>query len=430
MLTFVWSLNRVYEIIDPFKEKIYIRNNIENKFMTLLMRSQNLAVICGRTYNYMRSFCRLKFLEYLNRWSVSDLLKAKNDWLLTMNDIKEEPQLCDIVMNENLDKYNMNPLSDYIVMKKLMIKNETELITESREYDWNTIDNYKKICDVVVGNDMRIYSNFNAKYLNCSAQQIMDIIKHAFCVHASQELIRSLIVRKLRKIVSDMTLVWEYDCTLNIHYDIPKVIEVINWRNKKYFYAHQSFLDMTNKYQSLFIFVDYSDLPKVMYRDGKKIYPSPSYTEIVNDSLDDTTTEALKEMTLIFQIKINFSKDNDCQLLHDSDDTNLLMIRNLIGDDNAFCYASKSDKIMIYCLNDRATIKCKYAATIDDFSFAVFVFNFNQTSYALSPQNSSVKNKTGIGPLFPKILVKRNFVLLSWIITKSLLQSLPRLHYR
>jgi hypothetical protein len=46
MVTFVWPLYRdSYDISDPFKEKIYIKKNIEKGFMTLLMRSQNHAVI-------------------------------------------------------------------------------------------------------------------------------------------------------------------------------------------------------------------------------------------------------------------------------------------------------------------------------------------------------------------------------------------------
>jgi hypothetical protein len=352
---------------------------------------------------------------------------SKNEWLLTMDDIEEEPQLRDIVMNRVLGKDNMNPLSDYIVGKKLMIKKETELKTESHEYPWNTIDNHKKICDMIVSHDMKIYSNFDdentLKYLNVGTQKIVDIIKHAFCVHASQELIHSFIVQKLQKLTTGTSLKWEYGCTVNFHIDIPKVIEVINWKNKKYLYAHQSFLDdITNNNRSVFMFVNYSELTRVMNSNGifygtRKIPPSNLYTEVVNDSLNDVITEALKEMTFLFREKIIFSNDNDSQLLLNRDDTNLLMIRNLIGDEDAFCYASKSDKILMYCLNDRLVIKCKYAATIDDFCFAVFISNFNRTIDALSPQDSPAEKKTGLMTRFPSIIVRRNFVLLDRIIT-------------
>ncbi len=375
----------------------------------------------------MRAFCRLRFFDHFIRWSVSELLMSKNEWLLTMDDIEEEPQLRDIVMNRVLGKDNMNPLSDYIVGKKLMIKKETELKTESHEYPWNTIDNHKKICDMIVSHDMKIYSNFDdentLKYLNVGTQKIVDIIKHAFCVHASQELIHSFIVQKLQKLTTGTSLKWEYGCTVNFHIDIPKVIEVINWKNKKYLYAHQSFLDdITNNNRSVFMFVNYSELTRVMNSNGifygtRKIPPSNLYTEVVNDSLNDVITEALKEMTFLFREKIIFSNDNDSQLLLNRDDTNLLMIRNLIGDEDAFCYASKSDKILMYCLNDRLVIKCKYAATIDDFCFAVFISNFNRTIDALSPQDSPAEKKTGLMTRFPSIIVRRNFVLLDRIIT-------------
>jgi hypothetical protein len=78
--------------------------------------------------------------------------------------------------------------------------------------------------------------------------------------------------------------------------------------------------------------------------------------------------------------------------LSDNDDENLEMIRNLIGDENAFCYVSQMDKMLLYYMPHIFTIKCKYAATMDDFYFALFtVHKDNSINDLILHENSQIK---------------------------------------
>jgi hypothetical protein len=150
------------------------------------------------------------------------------------------------------------------------------------------------------------------------------------------------------------------------------------------------------------------------------------YSEIINNlNVDYGVIEALIE--IIFELRKTFkyvyAKMFKYKFLYDNDE-NLEVIRNVIGDENAFCYVSQMDKMLLYYVPHTFTIKCKYAATMDDFYFALFtVHNDNSINDLILHENSRIKINDYLIP-YDQLL--NNFLVIQFdIVPRECRQRLP-----
>jgi hypothetical protein len=314
-----------------------------------------------------------------DRSSVSYVYKGKNQWLISINDIIEEQELCRMALNEhNLDKINMNPLSQYIVINKLRIEKDQQ-ISKLRPFDWDETK-YKEIYDVILSDKMQLYSNCGKR----AEKSFMDIIKRAFLLYVSKESICMYIERKLSKICET-----QWKCTCNVDLTHPNNISVISWRNTLYICAYHVTINGLNVY----IVATHTQNHVIACNDRLSIPSQIPLSHLVNqivNSFNDHITQVLIEMVFgLFRryafLFINHEFSKSYVLVHSHND--LSDIRNLIGDDTAKCYMSQNDKIVLYRNYDHSDIICKYAAIIPETGFGFAIFTMDKVSHTDASQH-------------------------------------------
>jgi hypothetical protein len=302
------------ETMEDIEEDILI--GIDNKYEAYLKGSQNFDVIYNCIQQNLRIICQLIQPMVPKRLSLKELFMAENSRLLTISDIIYEKKLCDIALNEHkLDKINMNRLSDYIVINKLNIQKERQLsglkgndiymgVTIHHyfeNYSEFGIQTYRQICDLMYSETMQIYSNFDSRI----DYHIMEIIKHAFCVHASEKLIYDFVGTNVRKI--NETRLWECQCIMAKSFEAFNLTfynrGVINWKNAHYFCAYNSFID--GKRHLLILLYNKLHATEGMTMDSPSL--KHDYSEIINNlngDIEALVIEALIE--IIFELREKF----------------------------------------------------------------------------------------------------------------------------
>jgi hypothetical protein len=158
----------------------------------------------------------------------------KNQWLITINDIIDTPQLYEIAIKGNiLDKNEFNPSAHYIVINKLRMEMEKEY-AENRDF-WSfryDMDLYKNIHNAIISDKVHYNSNFD-QLLN---QRINAIVKHAFTVHVSKKLICEFIEKNVQKCYNNgiwKCVVEKESFTMYLFH--KRGLQLINWKNLNHF---------------------------------------------------------------------------------------------------------------------------------------------------------------------------------------------------
>jgi hypothetical protein len=364
----------------------------------------------------------------------------KHEWLLTINDVISEPEMRDIVFNEKiLDKINMIPLSSYIVINKVNIERERELSTEDimkRDKHWYGME-CNKMRDMLLLQKIQIFSEYD----DHTQHEIMQIIKHAFCVHTSKKLICDFIEKNVRMIHG--TGQWDCEFILAFPDTTFKDIAFINWKNVRFFCVFYSFDDHPDDddARDLLIFVNDNTIvantntksPTTNESNEQRFSPMSllgtfmtitmnfmhyvvppiyHYNCILN-TFDNSITLQLISWMHYFRKKLISNNHDIYELLHSGSErfsSDLLKIQKLIKDKNAFCYLSNCDKIVIYRAIYPYRVKCIYAATMNQFYFSIFTIEKDLSNDAFLPKNYP-KNVT-INDIRLFINDKKNFVLI------------------
>jgi hypothetical protein len=138
------------------------------------------------------------------RISSNKIIEMKNDWIVQIKHIHNDPLLYSIVINDNDMDINSSQLSHYILYHKLMISKKNDM-KELESLDpnnrklvaWYSMETYEEFKNIIFSERF----NHISKHLdNDIKTQIIEIIKRTFAVYSTPKLISDLIENNLRNI--------------------------------------------------------------------------------------------------------------------------------------------------------------------------------------------------------------------------------------
>jgi hypothetical protein len=303
------------------------------------------------------------------------VIQSKDKRYFGVNHIAETQQLREMVENVNiLGKNNINRLSDYIVIDNLKIElyrqlTAIELQKQSKALrrvalamlSWNGEDQYRDICDAILEDKIVFKTNISERYL----KDIMPIVKHAFTIYASKELMSHFITINIAKCLN-LSGFHKYQCIIELLENTYGQRDMIPWVSEmQYLYAFHTF---TQHKRDLIILIYFFPSP-----DHPLFKPSSSdCKEILNVLNNNNTSSTIVEMKDQIENKI-INSNSEYLFLHNHDDNHLKQIRSVIHDQNAFCYVSNNNKKFLICYaNLSFNVQCIYAAKIGSFLCAIF----------------------------------------------------------
>jgi hypothetical protein len=303
--------------------------------------------------------------------SVSEVLRDKNLWLIKIDDVIESQELYDIALKENeLNKNDMNPLSHYIVLKKLNAYKEKGFQNNPRFRKGPLgIPYFPKYAE----NDIFI-SNCNL-HIN---DKINEVLQHAFTIHTSYKLLKNFIINQMQNF--DDSSIWEFIYESEDTLFVPKVenFKIINWKNVEYFGAYDT------KFPFNYYILILHKLPYQENTNQLSECPVNSDTEakiiekyikengnIIINTFDEEITNMLFAMALALN---NITIDTEFDEFYKT-------LKSVIGCESFYGYVKhpNDDNLLIYYENFEydgmiITAKCVFAATICERCIAVFVF--------------------------------------------------------
>jgi hypothetical protein len=311
-----------------------------------------------------------------------DVIDHKDEWRIDINDIIDCHQILDIVFNEkNLDRINMNPLTNYIVIHKLWEHKEHNLSLNKKDYrEWQSMEQYMKVFKAIFSDELNFQSNLDNNIQ--TKHKIIDTVKHAFGVNISIKLIREFIIRHTENDGTIANETGKWQCIVDYYFKIGAEylvshMKMISWNSVKYIYAFLPsktndicedfkiyFCNRPNENQT-----ECSQLILTPHNDNIKI--------IINEIIDQNITHAFIE-TLIEWAKTDNSGTLAGEEFGISYYTNQL-IGVLIGDENAIIHVNKDKNILIYYEKHSfsecdISIKCIFAAIIGETRVAIYTF--------------------------------------------------------
>ncbi len=321
------------------------------------------------------------------RWSCNRLISFKNQWLITVNDIVNTQELRDIAYRENsMDKCSMNPLTHYIVINKLSTHKHLEILQHPEL--WAGIDEYHEVRDLVI-NDLRF--NYITNFDEPTMKDIIEIIRHAFIAHGSENLICDHISNNMQKI--DDNGIWHtvmemfYPCIRPSFNDI----KLINWKqNVKNFHAFYQKNDM--EYMIIMIYNILNEVTLSPTEPLSRISDDPQWSIIMNTFSDDFTEYLF---SIIIELKNSESDDERRNEKFD------VLLRVLLRDDNAFGFIGKNETFLIYhqtyeTERFQISVNCKLAAKIGEWCAAVFI---DQKGFYAHYQQTTIERMSFKDPL-------------------------------
>ena len=338
-------------------------------------------------------------------------IKEIDDWKIEINDIIEDPLLYSIAVNKDIDKVKMSPLSHYIIHNKLRMHRERNLeeFRKNRSWAdnenwhgfyWHWMDELDQIADTIISDKLTIASNLDENM----QKDCMSIIKHAFAVHSTPELIKHFIIDNL----PTPNPFGDWKCLIYRDYILGNDFELINWDNVLYFHAYN--IEMV---KCVKIFIYYLEVDSTITPSGSRLfsYPpiqKPKIPSIIINQFNEDTTDSLFQFVEAQEdriLYINNDKNKDSEYVTSSD-PNLEILREILGDQSAFYYISKQTKFLLYHQNFISVnktqlmldCKCKFAATIGEVRFAIFTYSHSQSDENLL-QLSFIRNNNDVSQI-------------------------------
>lgn len=172
--------------------------------------------------------------------------KFKFQWLITLRDIECDPHFMNIVCKHKFDnvwkKFNAIPLSEYVIISKLVPQRQMEIESNHDEYDEISI-----IYDAISAHNRKNkgspldnieipHSNYVSYDTNIGemAVKFFEIIRYAHSIHASRKMVSDLIVKMVTKIMTPDSKKWK--CEIELFRDNKHVCDLK--KSSKYFRAH------------------------------------------------------------------------------------------------------------------------------------------------------------------------------------------------
>jgi len=304
------------------------------------------------------------FPFYGGRWSCDTLINYKNQWLIKINDILNNRELCDIVYRENaMDKCAMNPLTHYIVINKLSTHKHLEIL-EDPDF-WKGIDHYREVRDLVIH---QLKFNYITDFDDHTVNDIIEIIQRAFNVHGSQKLISDYITNNMQKMDDNGVWYTTIDIFFPGVYPSFNDIKLINWnQNIKYFHAFYQ-IDSNGEFLIIMLYNILNDNVLSYAEPLSHVSDSPEWTIIVNTFNGDITEYLLY---VINKLKDSESDDDTRNETFD------VILRLLFSDHNVFGFIGENEIFLIYhqiyqTEHFQISVNCKFAAKIGEWCAAVF----------------------------------------------------------
>jgi hypothetical protein len=337
------------------------------------------------------------------------IIEDRNRWLIEIEDFDSDPLLYSIIANDDdIDKITLNPLSHYILWKKLMMEKERELQWSNRDHlnrnfnrrykrkifnntqNWIrfkfSMEDYNKLTDRIRSEKFTINSNLDEPM----KRQIIGITKHAFTVHMSHELICDFINENVQNIYP----FGNWKCVIH-ETEHNHQLHVINWDNRRFLHLYLMPDEEYTRLKGIKLFIyntpDAVDGIDSLNNDVKEL-------KIIMNSYDSSITDAVITFMNDAQKSNNFTEveatlsnmDGESDLIGFPVEHchNLSILTPIVADESAFYYLSKdgdflfhsSDITICECEMHKSfhlgqfngSIICKFAATIGKLRFAVF----------------------------------------------------------
>jgi hypothetical protein len=327
----------------------------------LLNSTSEVSKFDSISYNITRllwivQHCVNKFAE---RRITSNSLVYKSDWLISIEDLSAWDLIqnfYDVVLREDLlNKEEMRPLSDYIVLQKLMRNKEKEILQKP----WVRDDREKmQISMNLCKQSSKIYSGsyIDSTYLESEVKNIHEFFEKLYSIHSSPESIGNFALEYLEEYSEN----WDFSEVSMFH---SSSIKFIVWKPLKYFYTY---FPWDENSRSILIFFEYIDEDTPL---PHKLISRKNGDVIITSLFDDKTTNLIiNELRETKESEINKK------------------IKKLIGNKNAIIYYSKRENSLliyeeVYKIKDRDShlqlnLKCEFAAKIDKLCFALFTYDF------------------------------------------------------
>lgn len=343
----------------------------------------------GKPMNKLCSFARTLHRMPSQRPSAEELINDKNEWCIPIQLIIDDYRMRKIVFSEKqLDKVMMKPLSHYIVIHKLWEYKVSDLSMHKRrdESEWQNMDQYRKVYDVIASDELKYESNLDGAYPDEYRMKtvIIEIIKHAFCVLASKELIHKFIMFYIQRVFH--THKWE--CIIDYIYKVDfksgithADMKVINWKHVKQIHAYHEFSH--NEHFNILLYnVPIEGVTLQSLASSLTQFTLNTDNIIINELNDNDITDALIETINEWQrIKRSEFGTKGYDEFSINDDTRKIILE-LIGNHYGFVYVSKI-KFLIYYekstfdpLINCIQLKCIFAATMGDTCISIFTRQF------------------------------------------------------
>lgn len=170
----------------------------------------------------------------------------KFQWLITLSDVECDPQFKDIVYRQGFNnvwkKFNTIPLSDYVVMSKLVPQREMEIESNHNDYDeiftiYKAVSAHNKQIKGSPSVNSEISQSDYVRYdtnIGEMTVKIFEIIRYAHSIHALKKLACDLIVKMVTKEMTHVSKKWE--CEIELFKDNNNACDPK--KRSKYFHAH------------------------------------------------------------------------------------------------------------------------------------------------------------------------------------------------